>query len=77
MFVFRFVLFVFSLPLEIPHLCSQDDLMTDLIAGGRAAGKMFSSLSPLAYRRRALVLSQTYGLMLVPGLVQKGLEPAG
>lgn len=48
--------------------------MTDLIAGGRAAGKMFSSLSPLAYRRRALVLSQTYGPMLVPGLVQKGLE---
>lgn len=38
---------------------------------------VFISLPPLAYRRRALVLGQTYGPMLAPGLVQKGLEPAG
>lgn len=51
--------------------------MTDLIAGARVSGKMFSSLSPVAYCRRAFVLSQTYGPTLVPGLIQKGLEPTG
>lgn len=34
-------------PSESSHLYSQDDLMTDPIAGGRETGKMFSSLFPL------------------------------
>lgn len=70
------LLFFFFLP-PFSHLCSQDDLMTDLIAGARVAGKMFSSLSLVAYCRRAFELCQTYGPTLVPGLIQKGLESAG
>lgn len=82
-FLFFFHFFV----LEISHLCSLDDLMTDPIApvgwGGRGGGgrrgwqNVFISLPLNIAQESACALPETYGPTLVPGLVQKGFEACG
>lgn len=75
-FVFHFVLFV-SFFFSLIGVCSQDDLVADLIAGGRATGKMFSSLPPSAYHRRALVFPQNIWSHVSAWAGSKGIRACG
>lgn len=71
------ILFCSSVFFSLIGVCSQDDLVADLIAGGRATGKMFSSLSPSAYHRRALVFPQNIWSHVSAWAGSKGIRACG